>query len=116
MKNAKSSTVVETQNSTGAEVQMIAYLSDLLERQLEKLRKYDLDGAVGLAEESHRVSGEVARQGLLDRPQYAAQKQKIQGLYEDLCLVIAAERQEVSEKLKQIREGIRALSKYGKQP
>lgn len=114
MKNERDSTVAEMQNGTDHEVQMIAYLGDLLERQLEKLRKYDLDGAVQLAEESKKVSGQVAGLGLLDRPQYSREKQRIQGLYQDLCLVIASERQEVGDKLKQIREGIRVLASYAK--
>jgi hypothetical protein len=112
MKNQASSMAAEIQDSNVQEVQMIAYLADLLERQLERLRKYDLDGAVALAEESQKVSGQVATRGLLERPQYSREKQHIQGLYQDLCLVIAAERQEVGEKLKQIREGIRALARY----
>ncbi len=114
MKNENSSTVTEMQDSREQEVQMIAYLADLLERQLERLRKYDLDGAVGLAEESQKVSGQVAKLGLLERPQYSREKEHIQGLYQDLCLVIAAERQEVGDKLKQIRDGIRALASYAK--
>jgi|GEM_PF-679577 hypothetical protein len=95
--------------------QLLGYLADLLERQLEKLRKYDLDGAVRLAEESQRVSEQVAREGLLERPCYASQKQKIQGLYQDVCLIIASQRQEVAEKLRQIREGIRTLARYAEQ-
>ena len=113
MKNAHVSTVTEESNASQNEGQMIAYLEDLLLRQLEKLRKYDLDKAVQIAEESQAISEQVAKQGLLDRPEYQAERKRIQGLYQDLCLVIASEREEVSEKLKQIREGIRALSKYG---
>ena len=114
MKNQISSTTAEIQDSTMQELQMIAYLSELLERQLERLHKYDLDGAVELAEESQKISSQVANLGLLERPQYNREKQQIQGLYQDLCLVIAAERKEVGDKLQQIREGIRALSRYAK--
>ncbi|HOK65216.1 MAG TPA: hypothetical protein PK054_04530 [Anaerohalosphaeraceae bacterium] len=101
-----------TEEPAGQDEQMLAYLTDLLERQLEKLRKYDLDGAVRLAEESQPISAQIARQKILERPCYAGQKKKIQGLYQDICLVIAAERQEVAEKLRQIREGLKALGAY----
>lgn len=113
MNDANVSTMQETQKPTETEVQMIAYLEDLLSRQLEKLRKYDLDGAFQLAEQSREMADQVAGLGLLERPEFDQEKEQIRGLYNQICLVIASERQEVSEKLKQIREGIRVLSKYG---
>lgn len=103
---------VRTKDGAMQAEQMLAYLTDLLQRQLEKLRQYDLDGASRLAEESRPISERIARAGLLERPEYASQKKRIQGLYQDLCLVIAAERQEVAEKLRQIREGLRTLGAY----
>ena len=112
MNDATVSTIQESQNSTETEVQMIAYLEDLLSRQLEKLRKYDLDGAFQLAEQSREMADRVAGLGLLERPEDAEQKARLRELYNQICLVIATEREEVSEKLKQIREGIRVLSKY----
>ncbi|MEJ5259282.1 MAG: hypothetical protein WHS88_03735 [Anaerohalosphaeraceae bacterium] len=112
----KTTELPETRAAEGTteDRQKLAYLTELLERQLEKLRRYDLDGAVQLAEESHRFAEQLAGEGILERPEYAACRQTIQGLYQDICLVIAAERQEVADKLRQIREGIRTLSAYGK--
>lgn len=112
MKNLMDGTAVLPDARTAQQEQMLAYLTDLLERQLEKLRKYDLDGAVRLAQESQPISDQIARQGILEQPCYAVQKKKIQGLYQDICLVIAAERQEVAEKLRQIREGLKTLGAY----
>jgi hypothetical protein len=112
MNRSKSETAVLPDTQTAQDEQMLAYLTDLLERQLEKLRKYDLDGAVRLAEQSQPIAEKAARQGILERPCFAVQKKKIQGLYQDICLVIAAERQEVAEKLRQIREGLKTLGAY----
>ena len=113
MENTQVSTATEEQQNTEQmELQILSYLEDLLARQLEKLRKYDLDGAYQLAEESQKMAIQAADLGLLERPEYSQNKERIRGLYNDLCLVIASERQEVSDKLKQIREGIRVLSAY----
>ena len=112
MNDTQVSTGATVSDGTEADAQIVAYLEDLLSRQLEKLRKYDLDGAGRLAEESEEVSRQIAGRGLLDRASFRPQRDRIRELYRQLCLVIATERQEVSEKLKQIREGIRALSKY----
>ena len=91
---------------------MIDYLEDLLTRQIAKLKQYDIDGAMRLAEESETISQEVTRSTVLQRPDFENQSHRIQGLYRELCLQIASQRQEVSDKLEQIRTGMRTLGAY----
>lgn len=93
--------------------QKALYLEDLLQRQLAKLRSYDLDGALRIAEQSGPVAQSLTQEGVLTRPEMAESRRRIQGLYQEVCLTIAAERQEVSGKLQQIRDGLRTLSVYG---
>ncbi len=92
--------------------QKVLYLEDLLHRQVARLRKYDLDGAMQIAEQISPLARAVAAEGTLERPQMAEVRRRIKGLYQEVTLTIAAERQEVADKLKQIREGLRVLSKY----
>jgi len=91
---------------------MADYLENILMRHLERLRNYDLDGAMALAEESHQLAFAVGEAGVLDEPASAAQRSRIRELYRQISLVIAAERHEVSEKLKAIRRGLRTLGAY----
>ena len=106
--------------------QMVDYLENILTRQLERLRNYDLDGALALAEEANDLAASIGREKILERPDYADERWRIkklykdlslivasERLYKDLCLIIASEREEVSQKLKQIRKGIKALGVYG---
>jgi len=93
--------------------QMVAYLENLLKRQLEKVRNYDLDGAIALAEEANDLAVSIGREKILERPDYADERWRIKKLYKDLSLIVASERQEVAEKLQQIRKGIKALGVYG---
>lgn len=93
--------------------QRALYLEDLLVRQVEKLRKYDLDGAMRIAGETEPLAQRLAEDRVLDRPEMAETRRRIQGLYKEVCLTIAAERDEVADKLRQIREGLRTLSAYG---
>lgn len=93
--------------------QMADYLENILIRQLEKLRKYDLDGAVVLAEEANEIAATLGREGMLKRPEHSDQRRKIEKLYKDIGLIIASEREEVSDKLKVIRKGIKTLGVYG---
>jgi hypothetical protein len=93
--------------------QMADYLENILVRHLERVRKYDLDGAVVLAEEANEIAATLGRDGMLKRPEHIEQRRKIETLYKDISLIIASEREEVSDKLKVIRKGIKTLGVYG---
>ena len=106
-------------NSVTAEVltdetaqQMTAYLAELMNRQIQKLQQYDLEAAMRTAEESQPISERIIQASVLSRPGFEEQRQQIQNLYKELCLTIASQRQEVSDKLGQIRTGLRTLDAY----
>ncbi len=92
--------------------QMVDYLENILTRQLERVRNYDLDNAMLLAEEANNLAVALAQAKTLDTPEFADERWRITKLYKDIGLIIAAERQEVSEKLGAIRKGIRTLGLY----
>ena len=89
-----------------------AYLEELLTRQIDHLKQYDLDAAVSYAEESDPVASELMRTGFLEQPENSQAKARIRSLYRELTLVIASQRQEVSSKLDQIRNGLKTLGSY----
>jgi len=93
--------------------QMVDYLENILTRQLEKVRNYDLDGAMSLAEEANSIAESIGKEKVLDKSEFEEDRWRLERLYKDLCLVIAAEREEVGDKLRQIRQGIKALGIYG---
>jgi hypothetical protein len=93
--------------------QLIDYLEDLLIRQIERIRQYDLDNALSLAEEANECAEALGQNKILDQPEYSDDRFRIKQLYKDIELIISAERQEVADKLKQIRKGIKALGIYG---
>lgn len=93
--------------------QMVDYLEDILVRQLEKIRNYDLDGAMALAEEANELATTIGKEGVLDKPEFVDERWRIKKLYKDIGLIIASEREEVNQKLKLIRKGIKALGLYG---
>ena len=93
--------------------QMVEYLENILTRQVERLRRYDLDGAMELAEEVNQLAATIGGEKILEQPEFDGDRNRIKNLYKDLCLIIASERQEVKGKLRQIRQGIKALGVYG---
>lgn len=92
--------------------EMADYLEYLLHRQVEKLRQYDLDKAVVLAEESAGIADKLTQTRLLDEPDMRDQRGRIQKLYQQISLTIASERQEVGDKLKAIRDSLKVLGAY----
>ena len=95
-----------------AYMQMAAYLENLLTRQVDKLRRYDLDGAVRIAEEATEIASRLGVEDVLERQEFSAQKKRLDALYKDIELIIETERSEVANKIKQIRKGKRTLGAY----
>jgi hypothetical protein len=92
--------------------EMVDYLEYLLNRQVEKLRNYDLDKAIVLAEEAAGIAENLGQSHILDQPEFYDQRGRIQRLYRQINLTVASERQEVGEKLKTIRHCLKALGAY----
>lgn len=93
-------------------MQMASYVEELLTRQIGRIKQYDLDGAMRLAQEAQPYTDQLSQGRELNRPGLEAQKNRVQGLYKELCLVIASQRQEVADKLGQIRTGLKTLGTY----
>jgi hypothetical protein len=91
---------------------MADFLENMLMRQADKLRSYDLDGASVIAEETTVIAEELNRLGILDRPDFADRKRRLEQVYKNICLIIADQRQEVSDKMTQIRHGLKAVGGY----
>jgi hypothetical protein len=100
-------------NSTTDYHAMVDYLEHLLTRQRDRLRVYDIDGACAIANETESLTDELAQHQVLKKPEFAEQGRRLQQQYREICLVIADQRQEVSDKMLQIRKGIKALGGYG---
>jgi DNA repair ATPase RecN len=91
---------------------MAEYLEHLLSCQTDRIRSYDIDGACAIADEAAPLANELSNRRILDQPEFAQHRQKLQQQYKQLCLMIADQRQEVADKLKQIHQGLRALGSY----
>jgi hypothetical protein len=102
-----------TQNPTTTDyAAMVDYLEHLLARQRDRLSVYDIDGACAIANETEMLTDELTQHQILKRPEFAEQGRRLQQQYREICLVIADQRQEVSDKMQQIRKGIRVLGGY----
>ncbi len=105
--NTQTETEILDENS---DRRMVERLESTLVEHLEKLREYDIDGAMPLAEEASSLSQDIAGARLFDKAEFNDERRRIDDLYAEIGLVITGKRQEVSDKLEEVREGIETLS------
>lgn len=93
---------------------MLARLQGLLARQLELVQQDNLVAAEGLAGEIDAFIRAIAATDALNAPGCHAQRQSIEGIYNQLCLTLAAHRDGLSRELNAIRRAKTLLKTYGK--
>ena len=101
-------------NVDSGHMQTIDYLQDVIARQIEKVKSYDIDGAMKLGEEANSLAENINRQKLFDMPQFSNKRKEVDALYSNLGLVINSQRSEIAEKLRQIGKAKKTLGAYKK--
>jgi hypothetical protein len=89
-------------------------LQELLERQLALVRQGRLDAALGLCEQTEPYVRQIAEARAAHTWRATDREERIQRLYEDLCLTLTAQRTEVSAALHTVRQGRRVLAAYSR--
>lgn len=89
-------------------------LHRLLKKQLELVHQGRLAAAENLCEQTGPLVQTVVTAGMLAGPGGNAPRQSLLHLYQEICLVLTAQREEVSASLHTIRRGRRMLRTYGK--
>ena len=96
-------------------IHMLDELRTLLEKQVEKARQGNIKDVELLSKQVGSIIEKVLQKGILDPADPAFNKvrrEKLQKLYEDLCLAVAAQRAVVSEELSRIRKGKKTIQTY----
>jgi len=88
---------------------LVGLLENVLTSQIGMLRKYDIDGALVLAEEAEGITQTLGQQGTLDKPKYSDARERIDKLYKNIGQIIVGKKQEVYKALEDIREGVKQL-------
>jgi hypothetical protein len=88
-------------------------LQDLLEQQLEALQQGSLAAALSLGEQADQCVQRLVEAQVLQTPHAADQWQRLQRLYGQLRLALAAQREETFAALHAVRRGKKMLRTYG---
>jgi len=89
-------------------------LHELLEEQLELVHQGRLAAAESLCEQTGHLVHAVVAAGTLAGPAGSDPRQSLLHIYQQLCLALTAQREEVSASLRNVRGGKRMLRVYGK--
>jgi hypothetical protein len=89
-------------------------LHGLLEEQLELVHQGRLAAAESLCEQTGQLVQTVVAAGTLAGPGSNERRRSVLQLYQELCLMLTAQREEVVASLYAVRRGRRVLRTYGK--
>ncbi len=91
-------------------------LQTLLEKQAEMARQGNIKDVEVLCKQAGSLSEKIAHTGILnqeDDPVFNnGRREKLQKLYEKLCLAITDQKAEVSKELRRVRKGKKTIQTY----
>ncbi len=87
-------------------------LQNLLDKQIELAHQGRVGGVEKLSAEADRLVGEIVRAGMLELPELQKRREHLQKSYEDLRLVLTAQKADVSRELSRVRKGKKAIGVY----
>lgn len=103
---------LETVSAEG--LRLMYDLQDLLERLLRLARQGDSSNIQfgTLTNRAGSLVDKVTRIGILDVPELQYRREQIRKQYDDLCLIVAAQKANTSRELSQIRTGRKIVATY----
>ena len=110
--NRKSTNNIETTSVEG--LRLMYDLQDLLEQLLRLARQGDSTNEQfgSMTNQAGSLVDKVTRIGILDVPELRYRREQIRKQYEDLCLIVAAQKANASREINQIQRGRKTLETY----
>lgn len=92
--------------------QLLDELQDVLEKQIKLAQQGNLSEFEVLSGEADDLVGQIARSGILKRPEFEARHDTLEKLYRNLCLAVSSQKADTREKLGQVRKGKKTVKAY----
>ena len=100
--------------NTQKDISMLDELQALLEQQLELSHQGNSAGEQieVLGKQANCLVEKITQAGILKRPEFESRRKKLKKSYEDLCLAVAAQKADTTEKLCHVRRGRNIVDTY----
>jgi ribosomal protein S20 len=92
--------------------QLLTELETNLKKQLEFARRGNMASVEEVAGQCQTLVEKIRSAGLIEKPEYKSQRQRIEKLYNDLMLLLSSQKTAVAEQLKSISRGRKTLATY----
>lgn len=99
--------------STDKQIHLLDELQSSLEKQIELARVGNISEVEVLSKQSGSLVGKIAQAGiLLKSDEFGNQREQLQKLYQNLCLAVTAQRNEVAKEIRRVGKGRRTIETY----
>ena len=87
-------------------------LQNVLQKQIELAQQGNIGEVEALVKQAGFLMERISDLGILKLPEYKNYQEKLQRLYKELCLALAAQKAEVAGQLNRIRKGKKSVEVY----
>ncbi len=87
-------------------------LQNILQKQIELARQGNIGEVESLVKQAGLLMERISDLRILELPEYKNYQEKLQRLYKELCLALAAQKAEVAGQLNRIRNGKKTIEVY----
>jgi hypothetical protein len=94
------------------EKELLEELANCLEEQIALARRGNLAAMLQMAVRCEPLVAQIARTGLLEKPEYKTNRNHLAKLYRDLQLLLSAQQGAVAEQIKSVHKGKKTLAAY----
>ncbi len=98
--------------SINKEKLLLDKLQNVLQKQIKLARQGNIGDVEALVEQAGSLIERITDLGVLEISEFKNYREKLQRLYKQLCLALAAQKAEVEEELSQIRKGKKTIGVY----
>lgn len=92
--------------------QLLTELENNLKQHLDSARRGNLASVEESAGQCQALVEKIRASGLMEKPEYKTQRQRIEKLYHNLLLLLSSQKDAVEEQLKSIHRGKKTLATY----
>jgi len=100
------------ENNLHEQRQLLSSLQHLLEKQIELAHQGDISTVEMVSKQASDLAKKIAQTEILEQAAFKEQRERLQSLYADLCLVLTTEKADVADRLNHIHKGKKAIAAY----
>lgn len=98
--------------STDKQIHLLDELQSSLEKQIELARVGNISEVEVLSKQSSSLVEKITQAGILKSDEFSNKRELLQKLYQNLCLAVTAQRNEVSKEISRVCKGRRTIETY----